>query len=270
MNSEMLRKVQLVQFEILEEFDRICKKNNIKYFLTGGTLIGAVRHQGFIPWDDDLDIGMLREDYNKFCKIVDIEINEKYCFQNWNNTYNFPLPYGKIRKKNTLYVENKAKKLEENGIFIDILLYDNAPSSIKERRSLIKKLNTLERMILAKSGFKPWLDNDKIIIKKRIGYIYYEVIGSFFSIDKIINKYEKLVNKYQDSSEYCYNQSGEKKVYFFKKKWFSNIEYIIFEGKEFPVIKGYKQYLKLCYGDYMKLPPIEQRENMHQIIELKL
>ena len=87
-----LRKVQLVQLEIAKEIDRICKKNNIKYFLIGGSLLGAIRHQGFIPWDDDLDVGMLRDDYEKFLKVAGDELQEKYKIIDWKSDGDYPHP----------------------------------------------------------------------------------------------------------------------------------------------------------------------------------
>ena len=130
MNNEDLRKVQLVQLEIAKEVKRVCDDNNIKYFLTAGTLLGAVRHRGFIPWDDDLDIGMLRKDYDEFCKIAPKHLNSKYCFQTWDTPL-YPFPFGKVRKNGTIFIESKANTSMDVGIYVDILVYNDASEEEK-------------------------------------------------------------------------------------------------------------------------------------------
>ena len=107
MEKDLLRKVQLTQLEIAKEIHRVCEENDIRYFLSDGTFLGAVRHQGFIPWDDDMDIGMLREDYEKFCRIAPQKLGEKYVFQNWYTDPNYGLPFGKVMKRGTVYQESK-------------------------------------------------------------------------------------------------------------------------------------------------------------------
>lgn len=120
MERELLRKVQLTQLEIAKEIRRVCEENDIPYFLTCGTLLGAVRHQGFIPWDDDMDVGMLRENYEKFCRIAPEKLKPEYCWQSWYTDPNYALPFGKVRKRGTLYLEAKSHRLEENGFYVDI------------------------------------------------------------------------------------------------------------------------------------------------------
>ena len=111
MERELLRKVQLTQLEIAKEIRRVCEENDIPYFLTCGTLLGAVRHQGFIPWDDDMDVGMLRENYEKFCRIAPEKLKPEYCWQSWYTDPNYALPFGKVRKRGTLYLEAKSHKI---------------------------------------------------------------------------------------------------------------------------------------------------------------
>ena len=127
MNNKKLRKVQMVEVEILDEIDRICKKNNIKYFLVGGTLLGAVRHGGFIPWDDDIDLGMLREDYEKFIDICinSDELDKKYFMHSDETDSDYWLPFIKIRKNNTTFDEKVIKNCDTHkGIYVDIFPMD--------------------------------------------------------------------------------------------------------------------------------------------------
>ena len=101
LTDKELKKLQKIELDILIEFDKICKKNNLRYVLVGGTLIGAIRHKGFIPWDDDIDVSMPRKDYNKFIKIQEKELNHnKYYFQSMETNDKFGLPFAKLRRKN--------------------------------------------------------------------------------------------------------------------------------------------------------------------------
>ena len=124
-----LRKAQLLMLKILKEIHNICVKNNIKYFLSDGTLIGAIRHNGFIPWDDDLDIGMLREDYEKFCSIAQEELPEEFVLQTQKTDKGYGLQFGKVILKNTIWIEKVAKntKRDYSGLYIDIFPYDKIP-----------------------------------------------------------------------------------------------------------------------------------------------
>ena len=107
MEPQLLRKVQLTQLEIAKEIKRVCEENDSAYFLSDGSLLGAVRHQGFIPWDDDMDMAMPRKDYEKFCRIAPEKLKKEYCFQNWYTDPNYGLPFGKVMKRNTIYLESK-------------------------------------------------------------------------------------------------------------------------------------------------------------------
>lgn len=121
-----IKDVQRLELEILLEFDRICKKHGMKYQLYAGTLIGAIRHEGFIPWDDDIDVCMLRSEYDKFLSWVEIELNNKYFFQTYKTDLNYINKFAKIRRNGTLFVEKSVKDLEiHHGVYIDIFALDN-------------------------------------------------------------------------------------------------------------------------------------------------
>ena len=269
MDNETLRKAQHVFLEIAKEIKRVCDENDIRYFLDSGTLLGAVRHKGFIPWDDDFDIGMMREDYDRFCKIAPLKLDSKYFLQTWENDEQFAIPFAKVRKKNTVYLENKASASLQNGFYVDIFPYDNAPDSINEKNQLMKKLANIERVILMKCHYQPWNEGTTFNVRKRLGYIPYQMISLVNTKEKLINKYMRLVKSVKSTGEEIYLQYGSAKGFFQKKCFFGDGVDLPFEDTVFRCPSDSDGYLKMQYGDYMKLPPVDQRENRHQILEIK-
>ena len=267
MEQELLRKVQLVQLEIAKEIRRVCDENGIKYFLDSGTLLGAVRHKGFIPWDDDLDLGMLREDYDRFCEIAPEKLDPKYYLQTWKNDSNYPLPFAKVRKHNTVFIEGKSNRSKGNGIYVDIFPYDNTPTVEEDKEKLRDELCDLARTILMKDHFQPWYEGGKINWKKRLGYVYYQIKALFTTHEKLVDKYETLVKSVRDASV-VYEQTGNKLLFYFPKSWCKTPQLIEFEDDMFTCTSNTDGYLKELYGNYWELPPESERENRHQILEL--
>ena len=269
MEQDVLRKVQRIQLEMAKEIKRVCDENGIRYFLYRGTFLGAVRHQGVIPWDDDMDIGMLREDYEQFRRIAPEKLKPEYCFQDWHTDKNYALPFGKVRKRNTVFVEAKCARLSENGIYVDIYPLDFAPEDEKARKALAGKLLHLFRMKLMKSGYTPWREDDRIVWKKRIGYLVYQAAALFVSQETLVRKYDALVARVPESGT-VYEQSALPTTYYFDREWFRDWADYRFGDTYFAGPKQYDAFLTTLYGDYMCLPPEEKRENRHQIRELDL
>lgn len=268
MDRETLRKVQLEQLKMAVEVKRLCEKHDIKYFLDAGTLLGAVRHKGFIPWDDDLDMGMLREDYEKFCDIASKEMDQRFFLQTWHTDGEYGLPFAKVRMKGTVYIEGKSAPLQNNGIYIDIFPYDNVPQDEVKAVILKKKRIDICRRIMMKSHAKPWYDDGKINYKKRLGYILYQVRAIFNNRSALIEEYEKLVLSVTEGA-HKYPQFTSIHEDHLKSEWFDNLEKMCFENDKFSCIGDYDGYLTTMYGDYMTLPPESERENRHQILAVK-
>ena len=268
MEQEILKKVRNTQLEIAKEIRRVCEENHISYFLAHGTFLGAVRHKGFIPWDDDMDMGMLRQDYEKFCRIAPEKLKPEFCLQNWYTEPNYGLPFAKVMKRNTVYLENKkTRRLANNGIYVDIFPYDYAPEDPAEQKKLTGTLLSIYRMKLMKSGYKPWMEEDRIVWKKRIGYVYYQLKSLFVSQQSLARDYDTLAVAVHDSAIIC-ERNGRTVPNCYERSWVEELADYPFEGETFKGPKDYDSYLKSLYGDYMVLPPEGERENRHQIIEI--
>lgn len=267
MERELLRKVQLTQLEIAREIKRVCEENEIGYFLCCGTLLGAVRHQGFIPWDDDLDMGMLRADYEKFCRIAPEKLKPQFCLQSWYTEPGYALPFAKVRLRGTEYLEAKGTKLKENGFFVDIFPFDNAPEGDAAQAAHAKKLGSLFRMKLMKCGWKPWMENDKINWKKRLGYGLYQLKALPRSSEAISAQYDSLAASLSEGPILC-RQRGLYRLECYDRTWYKGFTTIPFEGELFRVPESYDAVLRAQFGDYMVLPPEGERENRHQIVKV--
>lgn len=265
-----LRKVQLVQLEIAKEIDRICKKNNIKYFLIGGSLLGAIRHQGFIPWDDDLDVGMLRDDYEKFLKVAGDELQEKYKIIDWKSDGDYPHPMGKVIKRGTVYKESKRNDSGDQGIWVDVFPYDNVENNLHLFKRRIFKLKVLRSLIRAKCDYQTWQSDKKIIISKYIKNIPFRIAAMFLEKNKLIKKYEYISEMSNDKNSTKVFENGTENYidWCFEKEYFMDLIKMDFEDCKLCVPKQYHAYLSLAYGDYMKLPPVQERENKHLIVEV--
>lgn len=267
MEQEVLRKVQPILLEMLKEIRRVCDENGIRYFLYRGTFLGAVRHKGFIPWDDDMDVAMLRSDYEKFCEIAPQKLSDEYCFQNWHTDRDYAHPFGKVRKRGTVYVEAKCRRLPENGFYIDIYPIDFAPESPKQQHKLHRKLLHLYRIKLMKCRYTPWKEENQTIWKKRIGYLVYQTAALLVSHQWLVKTFEETALSMPESG-ILYEQSALPRVPHFQREWCENLAEYAFADTSFLGPEDYDAFLSSLYGNYMELPPEDKRENRHQIMEL--
>lgn len=273
MDTELLRKVQLVQLEMLKEIKRVCEVIHVDYHLDSGTLLGAVRHNGFIPWDDDLDIGMTRKNYVRFLKEAPGVLDKKYFLQSWYSDEHYGLPFAKLRKNDTLYIENNAHNSKaHNGFYVDIFPYDVYPDDVTEQRKMARKLDFIRRSMLVKNGYKPFAsDSLNKRIWKTIIYLPIDLYSAVNSRKKLIETYEKCKTQYNGSHTEFYAPAGTSDFgrWVIPSDCFSKYEKHVFEDDEFSVPQNYDVYLTYAYGDYMILPPENKRENRHNILKVK-
>ncbi len=266
-----------IQLEILEEFIHICEKNNLVWYAIGGTVLGAVRHQGYIPWDVDIDVGMMRNDYEKFISICSTQLSEKYTLATYKNQKYHYSPHAKIYRNNSIFILghngkdiNKNKK-DHKGIFIDIFPLDNAPEGDICQKKHSKELFKIKKLRYYKQGhiFSAGFLGTKLIGKRIISLFLLPI-----SMRKINKKLDDVMTKYRNSnsgyivsmaSKYSYEkQLMKKEVYGIPKK-------IKFEDIIINIPEKYDFYLTRLYKDYMKLPSEEERiKNQEMVLYYEL
>ena len=258
-DKKTLDKLHSVEIEMLNEFVRICEKNNLEYFLVGGTLLGAVRHAGFIPWDDDIDVGMPRSDYDKFIKIAKDELKKDFYLKSMETIDDYYLPFAKIMKKNTLFIEyaknNYYEDNETKGIFIDIFPFENV-----RKNGLCYKLRyfmgyAIVDTLFFKKGITKLKDNKHKILT---------VLLSIFTKKRLKKIFRHIVANGKNNKSKYVSVIGS--GYGFRKELMerSNVfptKKIIFCEKEYNGMNNNDAYLSSLYGDYMKLPPKDKRIN---------
>ena len=260
--QEELKKLQAIELEILIEFDRVCKEAGVKYSLDGGTLLGAIRHKGFIPWDDDIDLIMLRGEYAKFKRACKEKLDtSRFFLQDYTTDPQYRWGYAKLRRKNTEFVRYGQEHIKQHsGIFADIFVVDDVPDNpiirrlhhfacflirkglysevgkVNEKNPAIRKIYEFMSRIPRNTYFK-WRNNLARIARR----------GAIRSGGKT-----ELISHYTlEYPAHC--------RYGLPRSCFDEFIETEFEGRMFPMFKDYDLYLGTYYGDYMKMPPKEKQ-----------
>ena len=264
MTPEELRAVQMIELELLCEVDRICRKCGIAYRIVAGTLLGAVRHGGFIPWDDDADVAFLREEYEQFRIACETELDyTKFYFQDHRNTPGYRWGYGKLRRKDTEFIRlNQEDMPYEQGIFIDLFPYDYVPDNIILRHIHCFKCFLFRKVFWSPIGKKTAKGFPKLI------YRLFNIISSKY----LYGKYEKFIersNKQKSKWIRILTFPTPTWDHGYKRIWANETSEYCFENKMLYGPKLYDEYMTFKYGEYMKLPDKNKR-GIHSISKVKL
>lgn len=245
-----IEELKKIQVEILDDIDSFCKQNHLTYFLIYGSLLGAVRHKGYIPWDDDIDITMPRKDYEIFCRTFQ---TEKCYLNNYHNSKDYYHPFSKVIRRGT-YVEEETNYTRSLGINIDIFPMDKLPADKIDRyfKTIFKYGLILNRKVRFKT----------MPLFKKILIVPYLLLHIFQTKKHCLLKMEKNASMYEygEIISICPWVKKER----ISSDCFSEIIFLDFENKQYPCPKKYDECLKILYGDYMKFPPENERNSGHK------
>ena len=255
MDNDTLKRLHNSLLMILDEIDRICRNHDIPYFLDSGTALGAVRHGGFIPWDDDADVGMLREHYETFLEVAKNELSAEFFLQTSETDSEYSKFSAKIRLNNTFFPEKREEASNiHHGIFVDIFPFDYISDDQKKAISDIKKMRILNRLY----SLRVRHPLEEGILRKiaRCGIKIIPQVKIYNTCTRHMTKYNLGMTNHVTC--YPYKMNNHMFLIFNTSYMNSSID-IGFEGRQYQIMKGYDEYLKIMYGDYMQLPPVEKR-----------
>ena len=258
MNETQTRDIQLQELEILKEVKRICDLHKIRYYLSSGTLLGAVRHKGFIPWDDDIDIMMPPDDYIRFLEVATSELGEEFFLQTYETDPYFYASFAKIRKNGTAMMRwNDERYHIHHGIWLDIfpIIYVKSDSDYRIKKKILKLTNCLQMddfLKASKDDFEKEYSKLTICMLKMLHLLP----------QGLRSKMHKWILSYFFSVK-----SGEKTTFIWNTLdkiypsdlYAGPVREISFEDESFGVPSQTEGWLTACYGDYMTLPPVEER-----------
>ncbi|ORU01420.1 phosphorylcholine transferase [Anaerovibrio sp. JC8] len=260
--STKLKKVWAVELDLLHELLQVCKRHNIKFFAFAGTLLGAIRHKGFIPWDDDMDICMDRENYKKLLHVAD-EFQEPYFLQTALSDREFFFGYARLRNSEStgLIIGNESPEYN-NGIYIDIFVLDGYIEDEKKLHRQLKKRKWLQRFA-SHYYWEPYHSKGRKIIAH---WLLKKMARVLWSYEELIEKFDRNLSKYTHDTDRLALMTH---TYDFICKYWCNkadllaIKWVPFEMLEIPIPANYDSMLKNMYGDYMVFPPVEKRGIWH-------
>lgn len=252
-----LQEVQRIEFEMMLYLKQIAEKNDIKLMLGGGTLLGAIRHKGFIPWDDDVDLMLMREDYEKLIECIEQDNNSRYKVLTVYNSPSYPHPFAKVVDTKTYIAQKRELEIKGLGVTTDLFPIDAVPRSkfmveklfsfVTKKTDEIISLRDLNYRKVS-GGLEYWLLTLRVKMKAIL-------------IDRIARAFSLGNARYVASTMGRY---GKKEI--MKKESMTECVKVMFEGEEFLAPIGYKVYLTKHYGkDYMKMPPKSTQRAQHQM-----
>ena len=259
MQEITLEERKRLQFDILRDVHNFCEKHGITYFLSSGTLIGAIRHGGYIPWDDDIDIAMPRDDYDRFFQCYK---SAYYKADNLDVNPEWPWIFGKIYDTRTVLVEKRIGWYKI-GVHIDIFPIDGLPSSPILRWLHLHKIS-FAKYLVAQKIFHPRNSSNKL---KFVYHILFRLLIAPFSLEYLMKVQNRWIRKYSwDSSAEVASLATTTERVPCARSCFHHAVKKSFENKLFNVPCGYDTWLRIVFGDYMVLPPVEKRVIGHDVL----
>ena len=267
-----LRKVQLLELELLKTFKAICEAEKLTYYLIGGTLIGALRHNGFIPWDDDIDVGMPRDDYEKFIKCAKNYLSNEIVIKHYSLDSSYTDYPAKLISTKASFLIQREHVVREAPIWIDIFPLDGVPNQNWKKWIHLRKLDYF-KMKMAFHGIDNLrIDKNRPIWKKAL-FRFAQIIPVGKLVDPVRTKrnIDRELEKYrvQDCKKMGNHVGAYKEREFVPVGFFENGSEVLFEGETFNAPKDADKYLTQIYGDYMSLPGVEERTSRHHVIQIK-
>jgi lipopolysaccharide cholinephosphotransferase len=247
-----LNEVKDVELGILNYIDNICKKHNLKYFLAYGTLLGAIRHKGFIPWDDDIDICMKRSDYDKLISILSNENHERYTLLHHSVDSTYFYEFAKVVDTRTKIIGEGFEEIPSEGIWVDIFPLDNVAKNKKLQRLLIQ----ICLVIRILSVYTKFPSHKRSIFFYPV-WLLARLIG--YRIPLKITDWQSKKGTREDLIGYIASMSTLGSKYCYPIDWFEDTVLVEFEDNKYPAPYKYHEYLSSQYGDYMQLPPEDKR-----------
>lgn len=264
----MLNPVQEKLLEMLEWFHNYCHDNNITYYIVGGSMLGAVRHRGFIPWDDDIDVAVPRPDYIKLLEIFKNQIDHYYLESPYTGNNDYYYTYAKLYDTNTTLVE-KTRRNCKRGLYIDVFPLDGVGSTEKEMRTNFVKVDRLNMFLMTRTCAiekRRGLGKNAAIVASRC-------IPSFIVNDRnLVVKVDKIAASFgYEKCNYVANLMGAyRKREIMEKRIFGNPTEYKFEDIIVDGVECYDEFLTHIYGEWNKLPPIDKQKTAHNYIEMDL
>ena len=274
MVSEKTKAIWAIQLDIITLIADICRRHSIRWFVDGGTLLGAVRHQGFIPWDDDIDICMFREDYERFCEICCVAMEEPFFLQTYRTDVDFTHGHAQVRRSDTTFIlrgemeDGKPTNCYNQGICVDLFPMDNIPDNPKVAERFLRGVEDLRYWACSYSIFQRKFSGKSFFtvirqLGKRLGLRYYftRMIGLLIGrkpLRCVQDRHDAYVQKYNKTkTERACTISHwpmRKSRQYYRREWFDNVEMLKFENLTVPAPSGYEQLLAGLYGDDWRTP----------------
>lgn len=254
-----MTELQRVEFDILKEFVRVCNENGLKYFLVCGSALGSVKYGGFIPWDDDIDVALPRDDYNRFVKLAPSQLADELFLQTYETDEEYPNLYAKLRNSDTAYIEKSSANLCINhGIYIDVFPLDGYPEAklSQFRLEFRKKLFKLKQSCSFEGNYS---------LKVRILRLVLRLLGTHKRTKQNVRSFERLISKYpvENSKIWCNHGNWQGRREYAPRAQYGNGTESVFEGLKVRVPEQYDEYLTQKYGDWKNDLPEEEKQGHH-------